>query len=320
MNIPTDYFAKNAVCRLLGIAYPTVQGGMVWVSGHKLVCAVSNAGGLGLLGSGSMYPEMLAYHINKCQENTQKPFGVNIPLLYPDIESLIKVVVDSKIKIVFTSAGNPNTWTSFLKSKGIKVVHVVSSLKFALKAQQAGVDAIVAEGFEAGGHNGREENSTFTLIPLLKKYISIPIIAAGGIAKGESILAAQILGAAAAQIGSLFVTSEESSAHEICKKQIIESNEGDTVLTLKSLAPIRILKTKIFEKIALFEKNKTPEELKKFIGTGRLKKGIFQGDLDEGIIEIGQACSMIEKINPAQKIIKTLLKEYFQALQNTKPL
>ena len=306
---------KNKITDLFGIKYPLVQGGMVWVSGHKLASAVSNSGGLGLIGAGSMYPHILEEHIIKCKKETNKPFGVNIPLFYPDLEAIIKIIIEQDVKIVFTSAGNPKTYTKFFKERGIKVAHVVSSVKFALKAQDAGVDAVVAEGFEAGGHNGREETTTFTLIPMVKKEIEIPLLAAGGIATGRAMLAARVLGADGVQIGSRFVASEESSAHQLFKKEILKAKDGDTMLTLKELIPARLLKNKFFYDIEnLYKKGANVEELKKLLGRARAKKGMFLGDLEEGELEIGQVCGLIDQIKPVKEIINEIISEYNSAL------
>jgi enoyl-[acyl-carrier protein] reductase II len=306
----------NKITKLFNIQYPIIQGGMIWNSGYKLASSVSNSGGLGLIGAGSMYPEVLREHIQKCKKATDKPFGVNIPMLYPNLEEIIKIIIEEGVKIVFTSAGNPNTWTSLLKQNGIIVVHVVSSSKFALKAQEAGVDAVVAEGFEAGGHNGREETTTFTLIPIVKEKISIPLIAAGGIASGRGILAAMVLGADGVQIGSRFAASVESSAHENFKKTIIQVNEGDTQLTLKELAPVRLIKNKFFDDIQkLYEKGTTPEELKTLLGRARAKKGMFEGDLVEGELEIGQVAGIIHEIKPVQQIMDEFITDFKKAQQ-----
>ena len=308
----------NKITQLFGIKYPIIQGGMIWNSGHKLASAVSNAGGLGLIGAGSMYPEVLREHIQKCKKATNKPFGVNVPMLYPNIEEIIKIIVDEGVKIVFTSAGNPKTWTSFLKEKGITVVHVVSSSKFALKAQEAGVDAVVAEGFEAGGHNGREETTTLTLIPMVKENISIPLIAAGGIASGRGMLAAMVLGADGVQVGSRFAASVESSAHNNFKKTIVDVKEGDTQVTLKELAPVRLIKNKFYNDIQdLYSKCPTPEELKTLLGRARAKKGMFEGDLVEGELEIGQIAGLIHDIKPVSKIIEDMILEFNLAIVET---
>jgi enoyl-[acyl-carrier protein] reductase II len=302
---------NNSVVNLFKIKYPIVQGGMVWVSGYKLASAVSNAGGLGLIGAGSMYPDVLRNHILKCQEATDKPFGVNIPLLYPDIEEHMKTVVELGVKIVFTSAGNPKTWTSYLKENGITVVHVVSSLKFALKAQEAGVDAVVAEGFEAGGHNGREESTTFTLIPLLSGKLNIPLIAAGGIASGKTWYAAEILGADGVQVGSRFALAKESSASDAFKQTVVDLKEGGTILTLKELAPVRMIKNSFYSELeALYSQNASAEELKAHLGRGRAKKGILEGDLIDGELEIGQVSAYLEKIEPAGHIVRDMVNSY----------
>ena len=304
----------NKITTLFNIKYPIIQGGMIWNSGYKLASAVSNAGGLGLIGAGSMYPEILLEHIQKCKKATDKPFGVNVPLLYPNIEEIMNIIVEEDVKIVFTSAGNPKTWTNFLKEKGIIVVHVVSSTKFALKAQEAGVDAVVAEGFEAGGHNGREETTTFTLIPMVKEQIKIPLIAAGGIANGRGILAAMVLGADGVQMGSRFAASVESSAHENFKQTIIETKEGDTQLTLKELTPVRLIKNKFYNDIKeLYTKNPTTDDLKQLLGRARAKKGMFEGDLTEGELEIGQISGIIHDVLPVVEIFKNMISEFEMA-------
>ena len=301
----------NKITSLFNIQYPVIQGGMIWNSGYKLASAVSNAGGLGLIGAGSMYPEILREHIQKCQKATSKPFGVNVPMLYPNIEEIINIIIEEGVKIVFTSAGNPKTWTSFLKEKGITVVHVVSSSKFALKAQEAGVDAVVAEGFEAGGHNGREETTTLTLIPMVKRNIAIPLIAAGGIATGKGMLAAMILGADGIQMGSRFAASTESSAHINFKETIINVEEGGTQLTLKELAPVRLIKNKFYHDIQeLYTKCPTPEDLKNLLGRARSKRGMFEGDLVDGELEIGQIAGLIDDIKPVSIIMKELITEF----------
>lgn len=288
---------------------------MIWCSGWRLASAVSNAGGLGLIGSGSMYPEVLQEHIRKCKAATQKPFGVNVPLLYPEIDKLMNIIVEEGVKIVFTSAGNPATWTGYLKEKGITVVHVVSSVKFAKKAEQAGVDAVVAEGFEAGGHNGREETTTFVLIPLVREAISIPLIAAGGIATGRGMLAAEVLGADGVQIGSRFAASAESSAHEKFKKVIVDAGEGDTLLTMKQLTPVRLVRNKFFQQVVEAEqRGASVEEMKQLLGRARAKKGMFEGDLDEGELEIGQVAAAIREVKPAAEILNEIWNEY-QALK-----
>ncbi len=305
---------QNKITQLFGIQYPIVQGGMVWSSGWRLASAVSNAGGLGLLGAGSMYPNVLLEHIEKCKKATNKPFGVNIPMLYPNIEELMEIIIANGIKIVFTSAGNPKTWTNHLKEHHITVVHVVSSVKFALKAQDAGVDAIVAEGFEAGGHNGRDETTTMVLIPSVREKISIPLIAAGGIATGQAMLAARVLGADGVQIGSRFAASTEGSSHDLFKAQIIAAKEGDTHLTLKELAPVRLLKNKFYEDIQkAYAKGATLEELKDLLGRARAKRGMFEGDLTEGELEIGQVSGLINEIKPVAQIMEDLIHEYNKA-------
>ncbi|QDO94101.1 nitronate monooxygenase [Formosa sediminum] len=305
---------QNTITSLFNIQYPIIQAGMVWNSGWKLAAAASNSGILGLIGAGSMYPEVLREHIQKCKKVTTKPFGVNVPMLYPNIEELMAVIVEEEVKIVFTAAGNPNTWTSWLKSRGIIVVHVVSSVKFALKAQAAGVDAIVAEGFEAGGHNGRDETTTLTLIPMVKAKINIPLIAAGGIATGQGMLAAMVLGADGVQIGSRFVASTESSAHINFKETVINTKEGDTQLTLKELAPVRLIKNKFYNDVqALYAKGTTAEELKVFLGRGRSKRGMFEGDLEEGELEIGQVAGLIHDIKPVSAIVSNIISEFEQA-------
>lgn len=306
----------NKVTGLFNIKYPIIQGGMIWASGYKLASAVSNAGGLGLIGAGSMYPEILREHIQKCKKATTKPFGVNVPLLYPNIDEIMKIIVDEEVKIVFTSAGNPKTWTSFLKEKGITVVHVVSSSVFALKAQSAGVDAVVAEGFEAGGHNGREETTTLTLIPMVKEKISIPLIAAGGVATGRGMLAAMALGADGVQVGSRFAASFESSSHENFKQAIIDLGEGGTQLTLKELAPVRLIKNKFYQDVEqLYSNCPSKEELTALLGRARAKKGMFEGDLDEGELEIGQIAGLIKEILPVKEIVETMIAEFEKAKQ-----
>ncbi len=301
----------NRITQLFNIQYPIIQGGMIWNSGYKLASAVSNAGGLGLIGAGSMYPEVLRTHIQKCKLATDKPFGVNVPMLYPNLEEIMQIIVDEGVKIVFTSAGNPKTWTSFLKEKGITVVHVVSSSKFALKAQEAGVDAVVAEGFEAGGHHGREETTTFTLIPMVKENIAIPLIAAGGIATGKGMLAAMILGADGIQMGSRFAASVESSAHENFKQTILNLEEGGTQVTLKELAPVRLIKNKFYNDIQeLYSKCPTREDLQALLGRARAKQGMFEGDLVEGELEIGQIAGLIHEILPVAQIINDVIAEF----------
>lgn len=301
----------NRITQLFNIQYPIIQGGMIWNSGYKLASAVSNAGGLGLIGAGSMYPDVLREHIQKCKKATDKPFGVNVPMLYPNIEEIIQIIIEEGVKIVFTSAGNPKTWTSHLKANGITVVHVVSSSKFALKAQEAGVDAVVAEGFEAGGHNGREETTTLTLIPMVKENISIPLIAAGGIATGRGMLAAMVLGADGVQMGSRFVASTESSAHDNFKKTVIETGEGETQLTLKELAPVRLIKNKFYNDLQeLYAKCPNKEDLETLLGKRRAKRGMFEGDLIEGELEIGQIAGLIHDVKPVETIIKEVIEEF----------
>ena len=301
----------NKITTLFNIKYPIVQGGMIWVSGWKLASAVSNAGGLGLIGAGSMYPDVLREHIIKCKKATSKPFGVNVPMLYPDIEKLMDIIIEEEVKIVFTSAGNPKTWTSFLKEKGITVVHVVSSVKFALKAEAAGVDAVVCEGFEAGGHNGREETTTFTLIPMVKEQVKIPVIAAGGIGTGRGMLAAMVLGADGVQIGSRFAATVESSAHINFKNTIVAVKDGDTQLTLKELAPVRLVKNKFYKDVQeLYKQNPTKEKLLELLGRARSKKGMFEGDLDEGELEIGQIAGLIHEIKPVKDVLMEIVDEF----------
>lgn len=294
---------------------------MIWASGWKLASAVSNAGGLGIIGAGSMYPDVLKEHIIKCKKATTKPFGVNVPLLYPDIDKLIEIIIAEDVKIVFTSAGNPKTWTSYLKEKGITVVHVVSSVKFALKAEEAGVDAVVAEGFEAGGHNGREETTTITLIPMVKQHLRIPLIAAGGIATGTGMLAAMVLGADGVQIGSRFVASDEASSHLNFKNSVLKAQEGDTELTLKELAPVRLLKNKFYDEVKeLYKKSPTKEQLVDLLGRARAKRGMFEGDLDEGELEIGQIAGLINTIKPAADIVREIMSDFNQAKINAAKL
>ena len=308
---------KNKITQLFNIQYPIIQGGMIWVSGYKLAAAVSNAGGLGLIGAGSMYPEVLKAHIQKCKKATDKPFGVNVPMLYPQIDEIIDIIIEEDVKIVFTSAGNPKTWTAHLKAKGITVVHVVSSVKFALKAQNAGVDAVVCEGFEAGGHNGREETTTFTLIPMVKEQLEIPVIAAGGIGSGRGMLAAMVLGADAVQIGSRFAATEESSAHANFKERIVVIKDGDTHLTLKELAPVRLIKNKFFEEVQeLYQKKPSIDDLKKLLGRARAKKGMFEGDLENGELEIGQIAGLIHEILPAKTVLQEIIKEFEEVKSN----
>jgi len=305
---------QNKITELFKIQYPIIQAGMIWASGWRLASAVSKAGGLGIIGAGSMYPEVLREHIQKCQQATDRPFGVNVPMLYPDIDKIMDIIVALGVKIVFTSAGNPKTWTSFLKDKGITVVHVVSSVKFALKAEEAGVDAIVAEGFEAGGHNGRDETTTLVLIPAVKEKISIPLIAAGGIGTGRAMLAAIVLGADGVQVGSRFVASHEASSHDLFKKKVVEAGEGDTQLTLKELAPVRLIKNKFYDDVQkAYSDGASKEQLKELLGRARAKKGMFEGDLEEGELEIGQVSALIHDIKPAAQIVKYLMQEFNQA-------
>lgn len=301
----------NRIINLFNIQYPVIQGGMVWCSGWELVSAVSNAGGLGLLGAGSMYPEVLREHIRKCKAATDKPFGINVPLMYPQIEEIMQIIVEEGVKIVFTSAGNPKTWTSFLKEKGITVAHVVSSSKFALKCEEAGVDAIVAEGFEAGGHNGREETTTMCLIPMVRKATTLPLIAAGGIATGEGLLAALALGADGVQIGSRFALTKESSAHENFKQYCLNLNEGDTKLLLKKLSPTRLVKSKFASAVEVAENaGASAEELKTLLGKGRAKKGIFEGNLEEGEIEIGQIVSLFREEQSTEEVMQEIMQDF----------
>jgi len=308
---------KNRVTELFSIKYPIIQGGMIWNSGWRLASAVSNAGGLGLIGAGSMYPEVLNEHIEKCKAATDKPFGVNVPLLYPNIEEIIALILKHRVPIVFTSAGNPATHTSRLKEAGITVAHVVSSTKFAKKAEAAGVDAIVAEGFEAGGHNGREESTTLTLIPSVRRATVLPLIAAGGIATGQAMLATMILGADGVQMGSRFVASEESSGHQLFKELVVKAGEGATELTLKELTPVRLLKNKFYEDLQrLYESGASVDELRAHLGRARAKRGMFEGDLKEGELEIGQIASMIDEIKPAASIIEDIIAQYNTALAN----
>ncbi|MFC4094657.1 NAD(P)H-dependent flavin oxidoreductase [Euzebyella saccharophila] len=311
----------NKITQLFNIQYPIIQAGMVWASGWRLASAVSNAGGLGVLGAGSMYPEVLREQIQKCQKSTEKPFGVNVPMLYPDIDKLMDIIIDNGVKIVFTSAGNPKTWTAQLQEKDITVVHVVSSVKFALKAQEAGVDAIVAEGFEAGGHNGRDETTTLALIPAVKEKIDIPLIAAGGIATGRAMLAAMILGADGVQVGTRFVASEEASSHASFKQKVVEAGEGATQLTLKELAPVRLIKNKFYEEVqAAYAKGASVEELKNLLGRGRAKLGMFEGNMDDGELEIGQVSALIHDIKPAARIVTDLMSEFNLAKQEASTL
>lgn len=312
---------NNCITKLFKIKYPIVQAGMVWNSGWKLASASSNAGILGLIGAGSMYPDTLREHIKKCKLATKNPFGVNVPLLYPNIKQIMEIIVEENVKIVFTSAGNPNQWTSWLKKNGVIVVHVVSSLKFAKKAADAGVDAIVAEGFEAGGHNGREETTTFALVPLICRQLSIPVISAGGIATGRGFLAAMALGANGVQIGSRFVASVESSAHMAFKKAVIDSKEGDTKLTLKELTPVRLLKNKFYDDlVSLYKDNPTKNDLRSFLGRARAKLGMFEGELDDGELEIGQISAIINKILPVEVIVNEIIDEYNSVINELKSI
>lgn len=309
----------NRITNLLQIQFPIVQAGMIWASGWKLASAVSNAGCLGMIGAGSMYPEILEEHIKKCQAATNKPFGVNLPLLYPDIDKHIEIIIRNKVKVVVTSAGNPATYTSVLKKEGITVIHVVSSSKFAQKAEKAGCDAVIAEGFEAGGHNGREETTTMVLVPLVCESVKIPVIAAGGIATGRQMLASMILGAEAVQIGSRFVASEEASSHVNFKNAVIHAAEGDTVLTLKELTPVRMMKNNFYNKIIDAKRNHaSAEDLEILLGRGRAKKGMFEGDMDAGELEIGQVSALINDIKPAAEIVKEIWLQFNEALN--KPL
>jgi len=305
----------NRITSLFNIKYPIIQGGMIWCSGWELASAVSNAGGLGIIGSGSMYPEILREHIEKCKAATDKPFAVNLPMLYPDIDKHVESIIKYKVPIVFTSAGNPKTWTKHLQDHGIKVVHVVSSVKFAKKAAEAGVDAIVAEGFEAGGHNGRDETTTLALIPMVAKELDIPVIAAGGIGTGNAMLAAMILGAEGVQMGSRFVASEESSAHQLFKNAVVNAKEGDSMLTLKEITPVRLIKNDFYNRVAtVYQNGGSVEDLKTLLGRGRAKKGMFEGDTVEGELEIGQVSGLINDIKPAKDIIEEVMNEYHSSL------
>ncbi|WP_179018515.1 NAD(P)H-dependent flavin oxidoreductase [Winogradskyella forsetii] len=304
----------NRITKLFHIKYPIIQAGMIWNSGWKLASAASNSGILGLIGAGSMYPDVLREHIQKCKAATDKPFGVNVPMLYPNIEEIMDIIVEEGVKIVFTSAGNPKTWTKWLQDKGITVVHVVSSVKFALKSQEAGVDAIVAEGFEAGGHNGRDETTTLTLIPMVKEQLQIPLIAAGGIATGQAMLACMVLGADGVQVGSRFVASEESSAHQAFKQVVVDAEEGDTQLTLKELAPVRLIKNKFYNDIQdLYKQSPTPEQLIELLGRARAKRGMFEGDLEDGELEIGQISGLIHDVKPVAEIVEDMVAEFEDA-------
>lgn len=323
LNLPASWWGTggeaggNRIINLFRIRYPIVQAGMIWASGWKLASAVSNAGGLGIIGAGSMYPEILREHIQKCKAATDKPFGVNVPLLYPDLDRHIQTIIDEGVRIVFTSAGNPKTWTQHFKKHGVTVVHVVSSSRFARKAEEAGCDAIVAEGFEAGGHNGREETTTMVLIPAVVGAVRIPVIAAGGIATGRQMLAAMVLGAEGVQMGSRFVASEEASSHVNFKKAVIDAAEGDTYLSLKKLTPVRLIKNKFFQQIQEAEsRGASEEELKQLLGRARAKKGMHEGDLDEGELEIGQVSALVHDILPAGKIVEIVWKEFAEALEH----
>lgn len=307
---------SNRITELFKIEYPIIQAGMIWASGWRLASEVSKAGGLGLLGSGSMYPDVLREHIRKTRAATSKPFGVNVPLLYKDIDKHMEIIIEEKVPIVFTSAGNPKTWTSILKEKGISVVHVVSSAKFAKKSEEAGCDAVVAEGFEAGGHNGREETTTLCLIPSVRQVVGIPVLAAGGIYNGRSMLAAMVLGADGVQVGSRFVASEEASSHLAFKQAVIHAQEGDTVLTLKQITPVRLIRNKFYEQVKAAESNcASPEELAAILGRARAKKGMFEGDMEEGELEIGQVSALLNDILPAGKIVREIWTEFQEALQ-----
>lgn len=307
----------NRITELFNIKHPIIQAGMIWNSGWRLASAASNSGILGLIGAGSMYPDVLREHIQKCKAATDKPFGVNVPMLYPNITEIMDIIVEEGVKIVFTSAGNPKTWTKWLQDRGITVVHVVSSVKFALKAQAAGVDAIVAEGFEAGGHNGRDETTTLTLIPMVKEQLDIPLIAAGGIATGKAMLACMVLGADGVQVGSRFVASEESSAHQAFKQVVVDAKEGDTQLTLKELAPVRLIKNKFYNELQeLYKTAPTPEQLKELLGRARAKRGMFEGDLEDGELEIGQIAGLIHDVKPVSEIVQDMVAEFDEAKQN----
>ena len=308
---------ENRVQQLFGIRYPLIQAGMIWCSGWELASAVSNAGGLGLIGSGSMYPEILREQIRKCKSATDKPFGVNVPLIYPQINDHIQIIIDEGVKVVFSSAGNPKTWTNAFKTHGIKVAHVVSSARFALKAEDAGVDAVVAEGFEAGGHNGREETTTMCLIPAVADAVNIPVIGAGGIADGRSMAAAFALGAEGVQVGSRFVASHEASAHQNFKDKVINTSEGETLLTLKELTPVRLIRNEFYQKVEnAYANGASPEELAALLGRGRAKKGMFEGDLVDGELEIGQVASMLKDILPAKEIVENIIQEFYKTIKN----
>ena len=307
----------NRIISLFNIELPIIQAGMIWASGWKLASAVSNAGGLGLLGAGSMYPDVFREHVRQCKAATTKPFGVNIPLLYPDIDKHIEIILEEKVPVVFSSAGNPKTWTKLLKDNGVTVVHVVSSSKFARKAEEAGCDAVVAEGFEAGGHNGREETTSMVLIPAVRSSVSIPVIAAGGIATGRQMLAAMVLGAEGVQMGSRFVASEEASSHLAFKQAVINSQEGDTVLTMKQLTPVRLIRNAFYQQVTAAEmRGASTEEMKTLLGRGRAKKGMFEGNMEEGELEIGQVSALLRDILPAAEIVKKVWQEFNDALGN----
>ena len=311
----------NRITQLFNIKYPIIQAGMIWNSGWRLASAASNSGILGLIGAGSMYPDVLREHIQKCKAVTDKPFGVNVPMLYPNVQEIMDIIVEEGVKIVFTSAGNPKTWTKWLQDKGIIVVHVVSSVKFALKAQEAGVEAIVAEGFEAGGHNGRDETTTLTLIPMVKEQLQIPLIAAGGIATGKAMLACMVLGADGVQVGSRFVASVESSAHQAFKQVVVDAKEGDTQLTLKELAPVRLIKNKFYNELQeLYKTSPTPEQLKELLGRARAKRGMFEGDLEDGELEIGQIAGLIHDVKSVAEIVEDMVAEFEEAKQNVNTL
>ncbi len=312
---------NNRITQLFDIKYPIIQAGMIWNSGWRLASAASNSGILGLIGAGSMYPDVLREHIQKCKRATNKPFGVNVPMLYPNITEIMDIIIEEGVKIVFTSAGNPKTWTKWLQDKEVTVVHVVSSVKFALKAQEAGVDAIVAEGFEAGGHNGRDETTTLTLIPMVKEQLQVPLIAAGGIATGRAMLATMVLGAEGVQVGSRFVASEESSAHKAFKDVVINTKEGDTQLTLKELAPVRLVKNKFYNELQeLYKTSPTIEELKELLGRARAKRGMFEGDLEDGELEIGQIAGLIHDIKPVKQIVDEMINEFNSAKETVNNL
>jgi enoyl-[acyl-carrier protein] reductase II len=313
--VPAQQGFQNRVTQLLRIQYPIIQAGMVWASGWKLASAVSNAGGLGLIGAGSMYPDVLRTHIRKCKAATDKPFGVNVPLLYPDLEQHFQIIMEEQVPVVFTSAGNPKTWTPVLKQQGITIVHVVSSSTFARKAEDAGCDAVVAEGFEAGGHNGREETTTLVLVPAVAEAVKIPVIAAGGIATGRQMLAAMVLGAEGVQVGSRFVASEEASAHPLFKNAVVQAKEGDTQLSMKALTPVRLLKNKFYDDVAEAERRgASAAELKELLGNRRAKSGMYEGNLDEGELEIGQVSALLDSILPAAAIVKNMWTEFKHAL------